>query len=92
MISFGWVRPTDAKSVLGAGATAMLSEMKVRPGTNPGTGTAYVPTAVPTVGPYALPVPVLVPGSGSVLRVAGDTAGAAGMLLEKRGATGIPRS
>ena len=26
-------------------------------GTNPGTGTVYNPTALPTVGPYALPVP-----------------------------------
>ena len=32
---------------------------------NPGTGTAYPPTALPTVGPYALPVPGFVPGSGS---------------------------
>ena len=31
---------------------------------NPGTGTAYPPTALPTVGPYALPVPGFVPGSG----------------------------
>ena len=31
-------------------------------GTNPGTGTAYPPTALPTVGPYELPVPGLVPG------------------------------
>ena len=28
-----------------------------KPGTNPGTGTAYHPTALPTVGPYAPPVP-----------------------------------
>ena len=34
------------------------------PGTNPGTGTAYHPTALPTVGPCALPVPGFVPGSG----------------------------
>ena len=27
------------------------------PGTNPGTGIAYHPTALPTVGPYALPAP-----------------------------------
>ena len=27
------------------------------PGTNPGTGTAYPSTALPTLGPYALPVP-----------------------------------
>ena len=33
-----------------------------RPGTNPDTGTAYHPTALPTVGPYALPVPGVVPG------------------------------
>ena len=33
-------------------ATSALS-----PGTNPGTGTAYVPTALPIVGPYGLPVP-----------------------------------
>ena len=31
---------------------------------NPGTGTAYPPTVLPTVGPYALPVPGFVPGSG----------------------------
>ena len=31
-------------------------------GTNPGTGTAYLPTALPTAGPYALPVPGLEPG------------------------------
>ena len=30
----------------------------------PGTGTAYHPTALPTVGPYALPVPGFVPGRG----------------------------
>ena len=29
-------------------------------GTNPGTSTAYLRTALPTVGPYALPVPGLV--------------------------------
>ena len=28
----------------------------------PGEGTAYRPTALPTVGPYALPVPVFVTG------------------------------
>ena len=33
-----------------------------RPGTNPGTGTAYHPMALPTVGPYALAVPGVVPG------------------------------
>ena len=27
-----------------------------KPGTNPGTGTGYHPTALPTVGPYATPV------------------------------------
>ena len=32
--------------------------------TNPGTGTGYLPTALPTVGPYALPVPSIVPGFG----------------------------
>ena len=31
-------------------------------GTNPGTGTANLPTALTAVGPYALPVPGLVPG------------------------------
>ena len=31
------------------------------PGTNPGTDTAYRPTALPTVGPYALPVLGFVP-------------------------------
>jgi len=35
---------------------------RVGPGTIPGTGTAYHPTALPTVGPYALPVPGFVPG------------------------------
>ena len=35
---------------------------KVSP--NPGTGTAYPPTALPTVGSYALPVPGFVPGFG----------------------------
>ena len=33
-----------------------------RPGTNPGTGTGYPPTALATVGPYGLPVPGVVPG------------------------------
>ena len=36
-----------------------------RPGTNPGTGTAYYPTALPTIGPYALPVSGFVPESGT---------------------------
>jgi hypothetical protein len=31
-------------------------------GANPGTGTAYLPTALAAVGPYTLPVPGLVPG------------------------------
>ena len=31
------------------------------PGTCSGTGTAYRPTALPTVAPYALPVPGFVP-------------------------------
>ena len=30
-------------------------QVRVLPGTNPGTGTAYHPTALPTVRPYALP-------------------------------------
>ena len=30
---------------------------RARPGMDPGTGTAYHPTALPTVGSYALPVP-----------------------------------
>jgi len=34
---------------------------------NPGTGTAYPPTALPTIGPYALSVPGFVPGSGSLI-------------------------
>ena len=34
------------------------------PGTNPGTGTAYHPTALSTLGPYALPVPGSVPDPG----------------------------
>ena len=32
-----------------------------RPGTCSGTGTAYHPTALPTVAPYGLPVPGFVP-------------------------------
>jgi len=36
-----------------------------RPGTDPGTDTEYPPTALPTVGPYALPVPGFVPGGAS---------------------------
>jgi len=35
------------------------------PLTHPGTGTGHHPTAQPTVGPYALPVPGFVPGFGS---------------------------
>ena len=31
-------------------------------GTNPGTGAACLPTALAAVGPYALPVPGLIPG------------------------------
>ena len=46
---------------------AKLAEV-VRPGTNPGTGTAYHPTALPTVGPYALPVPGFVPCEMTVRR------------------------
>ena len=38
---------------------------------NPGTGTAYPPTALPTVGPYALTVPGFVPGSAHRGRRAG---------------------
>jgi len=39
---------------------AIQSEYGTReeiPGTDPGTGTAYHPTTLPTVGPYSLPVP-----------------------------------
>ena len=36
------------------------------------TGTAYHPTALPTVGPCALPVPAFVPGSGRVSHTAGS--------------------
>ena len=35
----------------------LFSGFALRPGTNPGTGTAYHPTALHTVGPYELPVP-----------------------------------
>ena len=41
----------------------------LHPGTNPGTGTAYRPTPLPTVGPYTLPRSGLLPGSGRVGRV-----------------------
>ena len=34
----------------------------LQPGTCSGTGTAYRPTALPTVVPYGLPVPEQVPG------------------------------
>ena len=33
------------------------------PGANPGRGTVYHPTALPTVGLYALPAPGFVPGA-----------------------------
>jgi len=36
--------------------------VKRRLGTNPGTGTAYVPTALPTVASYTLPGSGFVPG------------------------------
>ena len=41
-------------------------EAQEGPGTNPGTGNAYHPTALPTVGPYALPVPSFVPGRATL--------------------------
>ena len=37
-------------------------QFRGRSGTNSGTGTAYHPTALPTVGPCALSVPGFVPG------------------------------
>ena len=43
--------------------------MPLSPGTNPGTGTANHPTALPTVGPYALPVPGFVPGVTSSVEI-----------------------
>ena len=42
----------------------MLLTPRARPGTNPGAGTTFHPTPLPTVGPYALPVPGFVPGRG----------------------------
>ena len=41
---------------------AVFETCAVRPGTKPGTGTAYHPSAQPTVGPYELPVPGFIPG------------------------------
>jgi len=49
----------------------------LRPGTNPGTGTAYHPTAPPTVGPYALPVPGLVGNEPRTRRISSSVSGAA---------------
>ena len=37
-----------------------------------GTGTAYHLTALPTVGPYALPIPSFVPGRGSSFGLTDD--------------------
>jgi hypothetical protein len=45
----------------GLGAYGRAALRSGRPGTCSGTGTAYHPTALPTVAPYGLPVPGLVP-------------------------------
>ena len=56
-------------------------------------GTAYHPTALATVGPYALPVPGFVPGSGSVSpAVCPAGAGAQGRRRAARGAARLRRS
>ena len=39
------------------------------PGTIPGTGTAYPATTLPTVGPYALPVPGIDPEGAAAMYV-----------------------
>ena len=57
-----------------------MGEGAACPGTDPGTGTAYLPTALPTVGPYALP------GSGAASKdsvEAGPTAPAPSKWLQR---------
>ena len=41
-----------------------------KPGTNPGTSSGYHPTALPIVGPYALPVPGLAPVVAEAIQAA----------------------
>ena len=46
--------PLYMKGRVGTGASEARNLFGYFPGTNPGTGTAYIPTALPTVGPYGV--------------------------------------